>query len=385
MKKLLLAFFMAIVMALPAMAEEEDPGWSFNEETGELRVWGDFEGSYPWDKIKESIKSVVFEEGVARIGQSALYSCENLTSISISSTVEHIELRAFHDNRNVKSIVVDSNNTKYDSRNNCNAIINTETGELIRGCVNTVIPFGVKKIGVNAMSMINGLTEFYLPSSVEEIDDYAYVHNDFQSVSIPYGVRKIGSCVFHFSKSLTDIEFANSVEEIGGYTFSYCTSLKSVKLPEGLSVIDYCMFGDCTSLEYLEIPKSVTRINSYAFYTPVGTSYNLPCGVKVLKVNSETPAEVFENTFYKLDLSNITLLVPEGSKAAYESADYWKDFGTIEETKLTPTALRESKSSSKSGSESKSKSKSKSLKTIEDGKVVIIKGDKKWDLTGREL
>jgi len=72
------------------------------------------------------------------------------------------------------NISVDENNKVYDSRENCNAIIETACNELIAGCSATVIPNSVQKIGFNAFSHCSNLTNIVIPDSVREIKDKAF-------------------------------------------------------------------------------------------------------------------------------------------------------------------------------------------------------------------
>lgn len=47
----------------------------------------------------------------------------------------------------MESIIVDSNNRVYDSREKCNAIIETATNTLVTGCSKTIIPNNIEHIG----------------------------------------------------------------------------------------------------------------------------------------------------------------------------------------------------------------------------------------------
>ncbi len=71
---------------------------------------------------------------------------------------------------NTNSIVVSSQNQKYDSRDNCNALIETATNTLILGCKNSSIPESVTRIGPDAFSDLNGLTSFVIPASVTSVE-----------------------------------------------------------------------------------------------------------------------------------------------------------------------------------------------------------------------
>ena len=90
-------------------------------------------------------------------------------------------------------MVVENGNTKYDSRNNCNAIIETATNTLISGCKNTIIPNSVTSIGSHAFYRCTGLTSVTIPNSVTTIGNYAfYGCTGLTSVTIPNSVTSIG-------------------------------------------------------------------------------------------------------------------------------------------------------------------------------------------------
>jgi hypothetical protein len=107
---------------------------------------------------------------------------------------------------NLTSIVVASGNPNYDSRNNCNAIIETATNTLIAGCMNTVIPNSVASIGEGVFSGCTGLT----------------------SIDIPNSVTSIGSYAFYDCSNLTSVTIGKSVTSIGNYAFKRCLNLTEI-------------------------------------------------------------------------------------------------------------------------------------------------------------
>lgn len=84
---------------------------------------------------------------VSSIGDIAFAECKNLTSINIPYSVQYIGSDAFLNCGSLSCITVDGYNNWYDSRDNCNAIIETASNTLLRGCGNTVIPSTVTAIG----------------------------------------------------------------------------------------------------------------------------------------------------------------------------------------------------------------------------------------------
>ena len=148
-------------------------------------------------KSCKELKSIVIPEGVKTIGKSAFEGCSGLTSITIPASLESIGNSAFFECTGIRSIKVAQGNKVFDSREDCNAIVNTRNGELILACASTKIPNGIKKIGYRAFyhcTLENGLN---LTEGIEEIADEAFMGcTGFSEIVLPASLKKIGKDVF---------------------------------------------------------------------------------------------------------------------------------------------------------------------------------------------
>ena len=192
------------------------------------------EGAFCWCV---DLTSFTIPESVTSIGYNAFAQCSSLTSLSIPKSVTSIGYGAFGSCSNLTSISVDKNNAIYDSRDNCNAIIETASNTLIAGCSTSFIPEGVTSIGWSAFSGCSSLT----------------------AITIPESVTSIGYGAFMSCSNLTSINIPKSVTSIGRYAFSSCSSLTDVYCySESVPTLDAEAFNrvDCSKIT-LHVPKSV--------------------------------------------------------------------------------------------------------------------------------
>lgn len=174
--------------------------------------------------------STVIPNSVEKIGEGA-FSGSALTRIFIPAGVTQIAETAFNNCNFCSSIEVAQTNPVYDSRSGCNAIIETATGTLVKGCGMTVFPVGVGKIGDYAFCGMTMPANYCIPEGVSSIGSHAFTGCNFRSLLLPESLREIGSSAFTFCRHLENVEMKSSNISIGSMAFNYCYSLLSVRLP----------------------------------------------------------------------------------------------------------------------------------------------------------
>lgn len=306
--------------------------------------------------ICEHLTSVVIPEGVVSIGQNAFSFCYALEQLSIPSTLTTIGNNAFSGLRSLEYITVANGNGKYDSRNSCNALVETSTNKIIKGCKNTVIPNTITAIENRAFNQCRVLTNITIPANVESIGDYAFDgcsgltsvtidcasvgnwfsrnsaiinltlgssvrtinNNAFEqcegltNLSIAYGVTSIGDNAFYDCSSLTEVTLPNSVVTIGNNAFSSCSNLINITIPNSVTTIGNSAFMWCNELIALTLPESIVSIGDYAF----------DCSKLVTVISYiETPPAANES--FGFSSTKTVLYVPDGRKEIYQNTKGW--------------------------------------------------------------
>jgi hypothetical protein len=149
--------------------------------------------------------------------------------MKMSSSLTSIGKNIFGGCTGLESIIVESDNTKYDSRDNCNAIIETATNKLIMGCKTTIIPNSVTALDDYAFGGCSGLSTITIPNSVTSIGGYTFSKcNSLTSITIPDSVVTIGNGTFRECETLGSITFGRSVASVGKELFVYCNALTTI-------------------------------------------------------------------------------------------------------------------------------------------------------------
>ena len=272
-------------------------------------------GDHAFENCTE-LTSIDISNTVTSIGELAFYGCSSLSAIVIPQSVTKIGQGAFACGFSLSSIEVAGGNQVYDSREDCQAIIETSSNTLIAGCSSTVIPGSVTGIGASAFCRA-GLT----------------------AIVIPEGVTRIGNRAFEQCSRLTSVTIPKSMKAIGFWTFYGCSNLSSVILPKGVECIEESTFEACTHLTLVFIPNSVTSIGFGAFrgcsnlssiilpahLEDIGEESFIGCSsLSSVTIKNPTPSIIDSSVFPYRDKA--ILYVPYGGKTTYGAAQVWRDF-----------------------------------------------------------
>ena len=269
------------------------------------------------------VNRINIPEGVACLDDYAFCNCYLDSIIYIPRSVEHIGASAFDPHLYIEGFVVDEANTIYDSREGCNAVIETATGTLLFGCMNSFVPHGVERIAPAAFIGAPGPEFLDIPSTVTEIGEKAFFHSGVKELIIPASVTRIEDYTFQWSEHLKQVTLPTTLTSIGYGAFSHCAFTELV-IPDAVTEIGDFAFDCCKQLQTLTIGTGVKQIGFAAFE---GCS-------RLNKVVSHIPAsELFaidRSTFNRID-KNCTLYVPRGAKSTYARTPGWNNFARIVE------------------------------------------------------
>ena len=325
------------------------------------------------------LSDLTISHSTATIGDYAFSNCNGLTTITIPSSVSKIGKNPFAGCTTLKSITVESGNTKYDSREGCNAIIETATNKLISGCYRSTILGSVTSIGAYAFDGSIGRSGVTIPKSVIAIEGNPFTNcsgldritvesgnpkydsrdgcnaiietasNKLISgcihTTIPNSVTALGEESFEGCEGMTTINIPNTITSIGAEAFEGCTGLKSVAIPNQVEVIEDYVFYGCSNLASVTMPKTITSIGEYAFYyCSKLTSIDIPASVTSIGdyafeqctsltdvysyIKSPADMSVGDDAFglYSMNYAGRTLYVPAGTSAAYKADRRWNRF-----------------------------------------------------------
>lgn len=282
-----------------------------------------------------NITSVSLPTTLTYIGDYAFAGCPLEQEIVLPENLDYLGERAFESCSNVygtlhlpQSLNKIARNTFYGLKNlTGNLEIPSSVEEVERGAFaktsfsTLILNEGIKHIGQAAFSGLNlyfdneANYDYYsksevipfsgdliIPTTVTQIDQYAFAASGFQHVYLPNNFEEIAEGMFAGCEELLDtITIPSKVNHIGAYSFQDCKKLTAVILPKNLMSIGENCFTNCWNLDYIQC------------------------------LSETPPTLVGEGHFDGVAKDNFTLVVPEGCVNAYRNAAGWSEFKRISE------------------------------------------------------
>lgn len=240
----------------------------------------------------QSLKAIEIPTNVTTIGESAFDHCTGLTSIKIHSAITTIEEEAFANCSGLESITVDEGNTVYDSRENCNAIVETVHNRIIAACKNTIIPNTIKAIGSYAFSNVTS-KNIDIPNSVTTIGNYAFAYSDITNLTIPKSVSSLGKNAFHYTYHLQNLKILTKlIQNYDGRFDGMSSGTKIYAYQSEISKIKKYTTNFVYALEHLPVTISNLELGCFTCRFNLkladGYEYNsITTGSKDCNVNHE--------------------------------------------------------------------------------------------------
>lgn len=323
---------------------------------------------------------------VERIDDEAFKGCDALTSITIPETLQQMAANVFEGCTALTTVNWNASNFQKTANTNGplyilrNQITNVNFGdqletipeELCKGMTklsSVTIPASVTTMKAGAFAECtnitsvtwnarNGFSEGYFPFSAEGVNE--------KLTSFTFGpeVETIPSTLCGYT-GITSVTIPNSVRTIDNDAFTGCEKLTSVTLSNTLTEIRNRAFAGCNKLTSITLPASLQHIWIYAF---------LDCtGLQEIHCEAANPPSAMDNSFENVDFS-IPVYIPAGTKSAYEAAEGWNHFSNFIDPADDPEGVDQLEASKQAGN-----------KTLRNGQVVIIRGDKVYDMLGNEM
>ena len=272
--------------------------YKFDSRTGVLEISGTGKmnnyttSNQPWKSW--NVKKVVVKEGCTYIGENAFKNMICITDIDLANSIEEIGAFAF-DNLTITSVD---------------------------------LPTKLKLIGKAAFGDCNYLKDvsFYGCDQLERIEGQAFSGSplSLSYFTLPPNVTTVGEYAFYSAK-FTSLTLNDKLETVGKHAFHNISS-KKLELPNSVKSVGLSAFQG--SINEIVIGTGLRKIEKCAFNGSASGKISVNLGVPLTDVDQG----IICNPSGEIADSKWTLVVPVGSKSAYQKADVWKNFKSITES-----------------------------------------------------
>lgn len=281
-----------------------------------------------------NIKEINLPNTITNIGSEAFEWCSSIEEIKLPENVEIIGKNVFSYCNNLKILNIPSKVTTFGSScfHRTNNIQRINIDDFSAWCQIDFKGAGEGEFPVNKLYINNNpisLENLIIPDNVKKIGNYAFGRcEEIQHLKIPNSVTSIGEYAFYGCKSLIDVEFPSKLSSIKSNSFSYCEKINHIEIPESCTSIDDYAFAGCKNLNTITIPSTCSTIYRLAFgYCDKITD---------IYCKTQTPPNIFPDTFTKSTFQNAILHVSSNTKKLYQEDDIWRQFEQISENGEKP-------------------------------------------------
>ena len=267
------------------------------------------------------VTDLIIPDGVTSISSSAFSGCSGLTSVTIPNSVTSISSSAFNNCSGLTSVTIGNSVTSIGSGvfSGCSGLTAVNITDLGAWCGISFANGDCNPLNQLHHLRLNGeeVTDLTIPDGVTEIGNYAfYGGTGFTSVNIPGTVTNIGPQAFYGCSNISTVAFSEGIQNIGAEAFRNCSSLTTVSLPEGVTTVGDNAFNT-GNMKNVTIPSTLYSFGNTAFGNKLWS----------VAVTTDEPPLIGGTAFP--NRTSATLVVPQGSTAAYQEEMYWQDFKNI--------------------------------------------------------
>ncbi len=238
-----------------------------------------------------NIPSTIEGQPVTVIGEQAFQICQNLSSITLPSSLRTIEREAFWGTtitsltipasvddiqasalvgtRRITALSVASDNPSYEVQNGI--IYSEDLSTLVAYPVanNTetfTIPESVTRIAGGAFEGNLGLLELTPSSNLSSIGPRSFAFTRLAQVALPDSLLTLESEAYLSCSNLETVSFGANLSSIGSQAFQDCPLLSSLQIPDSVSTIGPSAFEDCRALSSVTLGSGLLEISDRLFF-----------------------------------------------------------------------------------------------------------------------
>ncbi len=278
-----------------------------------------------------SMTEVILNDGLEEIGQSAFYGCTGIKKVRVPGSAREFGYSIFYGCTALEEAILEEGLS----------IIPEQMFNYDENLSKITIPSTIEIIDEAALYG-TALTEISLPEKLRIIGPMALYGTQIEEITLPDAVEEIGEFGLAWNSNLRTIKCGKGLKTIGESAISSLPVLEKIELNEGLKSIGSMGISFCDIMTSLTIPSTVTEIGSHAFIgSPLESLINKAMSPQTLYDGEDLVSDANGETLY----DSCTLYVPAESIQAYKNADIWKLFTMIEpiSSGITETIAHEGK------------------------------------------